>query len=133
MKEFYAKIFPKSAEEFNRIAKNKHDSGIEKILQNPSLIGIKNSQFKEKEIRIFDGKKMISEVDIWIADDYTCYLIEYKSTNCRSNKSKAKKQLLQAKKFIEEKYLRDNVMMLYAYNGNEVLELTELGYFKKFP
>ncbi|MCA9487951.1 MAG: hypothetical protein KC516_03235 [Nanoarchaeota archaeon] len=132
-KKSNSEAFPKSLGEVHLRAERKHNQGIEKIIANPEIIGVKDIHFYETEINIYDGDKKLSALDIWLSNTDTCYLIEYKSRDCKGMRIKAKDQLRIAKKHIEDKYRKDKMVMLYVSNGNNVLELTEKGYFRKFP
>jgi len=89
----------------------KHKKSLEKIAKNPASIGI-TGRFSLSDIFVFDCVNGIN------------YYIEYKCNDSKSMRKKAKKQILLAKEFADEKYRGNPQRLLYVsgeFNTKELM------------
>ena len=80
-----------------------HNESLLELMTKPRLIGLENIDYVSRNTLLFDGKKIIGEIDlIYHRADCGITVVEYK----RSNKmhKKAMKQLDLAYHFIEQHY-----------------------------
>jgi len=84
--------------------KNKHDKGLEKIINNPNIIGVKNPIFVAKEVNFYNqgGVGLHSQPDLLVYDG-RLFIIEYKSS--KNHAREGVKQLQKEMKFLRE-YIR---------------------------
>jgi hypothetical protein len=105
----------------------KHKKSLEKIAKNPASIGITGRfSLSEIEVPIFNSYEKVGEIDIFVFDcvNGINYYIEYKCNDSKSMRKKAKKQILLAKEFADEKYRGNPQRLLYVsgeFNTKELM------------
>lgn len=116
---------PKKHMSYHEIMEKLHKSRLETIVKNPSLIGITSPFLYQIELPLYSNEEKVGELDILIANEEKNYFIEYKCHDCEINRNKAKHQLRKAQKYIDEKFKRENISLLYVHDKFVVEELFE--------
>lgn len=98
-----------------------HNNAVEKIYNNPSLIGINDTFYNaETEVDFFDKEIHKGAVDVFIETKNDIYAIEYKNKNKNHSRKHAKIQLKKAKYYIKKNFGTDITKLLYVSENFEV-------------
>jgi len=102
-----------------------HNNAIEKIYNNPSLVGINDTFYNaEIEVEFFDKNIQKGAVDLLIETKSNVYAIEYKNRHTDNNRRHAKNQLKKAKYFVKKNFGTNITKLLYVSEDfeTEILE-----------
>ena len=99
----------------------RHDDGLDRILKDHSIIGMDNIVYVSKEVKIYNGKDLIREVDVMGYDAvHGHFMVENKLSNCY--KGKAKKQLRTSLERLKEVGVIDDAVLLYVHSNMKRME-----------
>lgn len=105
----------KTVKQYYQKAAQIHDEMVEKIYNNPSLIGINDTFYNaETEVDFFNKTDSEGAVDLLIETKNNIYAVEYKNRHCKNNRKHAKIQLKKAKYHIKKNFGTDITKFLYV-------------------
>ena len=105
---------------------SKHDDLVRRIRDTPAIAGVKNVIESHMEYPIIGRQgQLLTEVDLWILNNYACHIFEMKTHDGEKPRHKAVKQLKIGKKGLQKEFGFKEFRSLYVHDDFVVEELKE--------
>jgi hypothetical protein len=85
---------------------DRHRRGLERIAEDPSLIGLSGVEYVELEIPVYRGDRLLTDIDLFFDTDSGLFIAEYKSGR-RFRQERADRQLRIGKSWVRSEYGED--------------------------